>query len=89
MPSTPTPQQLRWLRRGRAQPGGKLPLFDAQGRRVSPQTVRSCVAAGWAEPWIHNPLKPDWLVCRLTDSGRHLVDEQTVVQVDFRRRKAL
>jgi hypothetical protein len=62
--------QRAWLRRGLAQAGGKLPLFDANGRRVDPRTIRSCIENGWAEPWFHNPLKPDWLVCRLTDAGR-------------------
>ncbi|WP_293723877.1 hypothetical protein [Stappia sp.] len=38
------------------------------------RTVRSCVAAGWAEPWFSNPIKPDWLVCRLTEKGREAVD---------------
>lgn len=86
---TPTDQQLKWLRRGLAQPGGKLPLFDAQGRRVASGTVKSCLAAGWAEPWMHNPLKPDWLVCRLTETGRQLLEELTVVEVDFRGRRIL
>jgi len=27
------------------------------------------VAHGWATPWVHNPIKPDWLVCRLTAAG--------------------
>jgi hypothetical protein len=30
----PTEAQLAWLSRGRAQPGGKLPLFDEWGQRV-------------------------------------------------------
>lgn len=66
----PSAGQLRYLRRGLDQPGGKLPLFDEMGRTVSPKTVRSCVDRGWAEPWFDNPIKPDWLVCRLTDTGR-------------------
>lgn len=69
-PSRPTPAQLHWLRRGIGQPGGKLPLFDRDGKRVSTQMVRACIEAGWAEPWFTNPLKPDWLVCRLTEAGR-------------------
>ena len=68
--SHPSPTQLVWLRRGLDQPGGKLPLFDEWGQRVNEQTVRSCIAHGWAEPWFANPLKPDWLVCKLTASGR-------------------
>ncbi|MGH6933370.1 MAG: hypothetical protein ACREEE_13160 [Dongiaceae bacterium] len=66
----PTPQQRHWLSCGLDQPGGKLPLFDEWGQRISDRTVRSCIELGWAEPWFTNPLKPDWLVCKLTDSGR-------------------
>lgn len=68
----PSEVQLTWLQRGLEQPGGKLPLFDHIGQKVSEQTVRSCIRNGWAEPWFSNPIKPDWLVCRLTDSGREL-----------------
>lgn len=63
---------MAYLRRGLAQPGGKLPLFDGEGQRISDRTVRSCIEQGWAEPWFNNPLKPDWLVCKLTDNGRKL-----------------
>lgn len=68
--AAPTKSQLVWLQRGLDQPGGKLPLFDSIGQKVSEQTVRSCVRNGWAEPWFNNPIKPDWLVCRLTEVGR-------------------
>jgi len=71
--SRPTEAQLVWLARGLQQPGGKLPLFDRWGQRVNEQTVRACISHGWAEPWFTNPLKPDWLVCRLTEIGRELV----------------
>ena len=64
-----TSAQRRYLRRGIAQPGGKLPLFDEHGQAVNSRTVRACVEAGLAEPWFHNPMKPDWLVCKLTDKG--------------------
>ncbi len=67
--STPTPSQRRWLERGIGQPGGKLPLFDEYGQKVSERTVRICLANGWAAPWFSNPLKPDWLVCKLTPAG--------------------
>jgi len=60
---------LKYLRRGLTQPGRKLPLFDEQGQEISADTIRHCLAEGWAEPWFHNPTKPDWLVCRLTDKG--------------------
>ena len=72
----PTPVQSDYLKRGLKQPGGKLPLFDKQGRAISPKTVRSCIAHGWAEPWFANPLKDDWLVCRLTENGRNLFNDQ-------------
>jgi hypothetical protein len=66
----PTRVQRRYLERGLDQPGGKLPLFDDDGQQVSAQTVRTCLDRGWAEPWFANPLKPDWLVCKLTEAGR-------------------
>jgi hypothetical protein len=69
----PTPAQRAWLRAGLTQAGGKLPLFDARGQRVSERTIRSCLEQGWAEPWFENPIKPDWLVCKLTDKGRKSV----------------
>jgi hypothetical protein len=71
----PTPAQQAWLRRGLVQPGGKLPLFDENGRRVPISTIRRCLDAGWAEPLFSNPIKPDWLVCKLTNTGRALLVE--------------
>ena len=68
----PTAAQLAWLKRGLAQPGGKLPLFDDRGQRVNTRTIKSCISQGWAEPWFANPIKPDWLVCKLTDEGRRI-----------------
>jgi hypothetical protein len=65
----PTQAQRRWLARGADQSGGKLPLFDGEGRAVPQATIRACIDAGWAEPWFANPVKPDWLVCKLTDNG--------------------
>lgn len=70
-----TEQQKKWLQRGLKQPGGKLPLFDDKGRKVSERTVKSCIEHGWAEPWFANPVKPDWLVCKLTEAGRELAEE--------------
>jgi hypothetical protein len=74
-----TPTQRAWLRRGLEQPGGKLPLFDEFGQHIDPQTVRSCVEQGWAEPWYRNPLKPDWMVCKLTALGRSVALRTTAV----------
>ena len=74
----PSSTQLRWLRRGLKQAGGKLPLFDEEGRKISDRTVQSCIEKGWAEPWFSNPIKPDWLVCKLTKSGRNTVAAKVV-----------
>ena len=71
-PPRPTAAQMAWLSRGLDQPGGKLPLFDRNGQRVSPRTVKTCIERGWAEPWFSNPLKPDWLICKLTAEGRRV-----------------
>ena len=65
----PTDVQRRYLERGLDQPGGKLPLFDGNGRRYTRKTVEACIANGWAERWFANPTKPDWLVCKLTPAG--------------------
>jgi hypothetical protein len=62
--------------RGLDQPGGKLPLFDAEGQRIDARTIKSCIENRWAEPWFQNPLKPDWLVCKLTELGRALLAEK-------------
>jgi len=58
------------------QPGGKLPLFDRDGREVSRKTIESCMTHGWVAVWVPNPIKPDWRVCRLTDRPV-LVDADT------------
>lgn len=70
----PTMGQLLYLRRGLPQAGGKLPLFDLDGQVVAEDIVRRCLAEGWAEPWFQNPLKPDWLVCKLTAAGRRVAE---------------
>lgn len=75
----PTVIQLAWLSRGLEQAGGKLPLFDRYGQRYDLRTIRSCLEQGWAEPWFKNPIKPDWLVCRLTDEGRALAEAGEVL----------
>ena len=69
----PTDAQRRYLERGLAEPGGKLPLFDREGREVPRKTVEACIAHGWAERWTKNPIQPDWLVCRLTAAGSRAV----------------
>ena len=70
----PSVAQRSWLVRGLDQAGGKLPLFDFIGKRIDARTIRRCIESGWAEPWFANPIKPDWLVCKLTDKGRRAVN---------------
>ena len=55
---------------GLDQAGGKLPLFDTNGKRYDERTIRRCIdRTGWAEPWFENPLKPDWLVVAFEGDG--------------------
>jgi hypothetical protein len=70
----PTMAEVLYLRRGLNQAGGKLPLFDMDGQSVSEEIVQRCLSQGWAEPWFHNPMKPDWLVCKLTPAGRRVAE---------------
>ena len=69
----PSNAQIRWLRQGLKQAGGKLPLFDNQGQKISARTINSCLKQGWVEPWFNNPIKPDWLVCKITQVGRRIL----------------
>ena len=62
--------ERNYLKQGLKQPGGKLPLFDGRGQEISASLIKSCIKKGLAERWFANPLKPDWLVCRLTEKGR-------------------
>lgn len=59
-----------YLEAGLNQAGGKLPLFDRRGQEISSSLIQACIEKGYAQRWFANPLKPDWLVCRLTDKGR-------------------
>jgi len=63
-------QEQSYLRMGLNQPGGKLPLFDSGGQEINSRTILACVEKGYAQKWFANPLKPEWLVCRLTNLGR-------------------
>ena len=67
---SPSASQRDWLSHGLTQPGGKLPLFTGEGLRISARTIRCCIENGWAEPWLENPVKPEWQICRLTAKGR-------------------
>ena len=72
----PTEAQRRYLERGLNEAGGKLPLFDREGRQIPHKTIEACIAHGWAEPWFANPIKPGWLVCKLTPAGRAAAGER-------------
>lgn len=65
--------ELAYLEMGLEQPGGKLPLFDARGQEINTDVIHACLSKGLAEKWFANPLKPEWLVCRLTATGRKAV----------------
>jgi hypothetical protein len=71
----PTDAQRRYLERGLTEPGGKLPLFDRDGREVPRKTIEACIERGWAQPWTANPIMPDWLVCRLTPAGYRILGQ--------------
>ena len=71
-----TEAQRRYLERGLIEPGGKLPLFDRLGQTIAHKTVEACIAHGWAERWFHNPIKPDWLVCKLTPAGYRALGQE-------------
>nr|WP_319382898.1 hypothetical protein [uncultured Roseibium sp.] len=75
---TLTAVQKRWLKKGLEQPGGKLPLFDENGREIPARTIRACIDSGWAEPWFSNPIKPNWLVCRLTPAAFELLNSSRI-----------
>ena len=76
MSNLPTKTQEKWLLSGLSQPGRKLSLFDEKGQRVSEKTVQSCIKKGWAEKWFNNPIKPDWLVCKLTSTGYSMLTKK-------------
>ncbi|MDX1402635.1 MAG: hypothetical protein R3245_11990, partial [Kiloniellales bacterium] len=59
--------------RGLDQAGGKLPIFDELGQQYPKRIIDACIARGWAERWFSNPIKPDWVVCKITPAGREIV----------------
>lgn len=77
-------EQRRWLTVGSQQPGGKLPLYDEKGVRISAELIKLALECGWAEPWANNPIHHDNLICRITESGRQaLLKDKGVIRVDF------
>jgi hypothetical protein len=84
----PTQAQRRYLLRGLTEPGGKLPLLTRDGRELPRPTTAACIAHGWAEPWFNNPIKPNWLVCRLTPAGYRVLDQDLPENRARARRKS-
>jgi len=63
-------EERDYLSQGLKQAGGKLPLFDRNGQEIRASVIQACLKKDYAERWFANPLKPNWLVCRLTEKGR-------------------
>ena len=82
-PAAPSEDQRRWLQNGLRQPGGKLPLYDDKGQRIAEDLVTACIAAGWAEPWVKNPVATVSRICRLTGNGKSALTQEGVIRVDF------
>ena len=59
-----------WLRGGLDRADGRLAIFDTFGEPVDKGVIKSAIAAGLAEPWFSSPMRPQWMVCRLTPKGR-------------------
>lgn len=59
-----------WLKTGLNNPDGRLALFDGTGQRIESHIQRAALSQGWAEGWFANPMRPDWMVCRLTPIGQ-------------------
>ena len=59
-----------WLRGGLERPDGRLAIFDTFGEPVDKAVVKSAISLGLAEPWFSSPMRPQWMVCRLTAKGR-------------------
>ncbi len=69
-----TDPQRAYLKLAKGQPGGKLPLFFPNGKRINPRTIRGCIKRGLCEPWCSNPVKPEWIVCRITEAGKEAIN---------------
>lgn len=83
-PATVSEEQRRWLRVGLDQPGGKLPLYDDYGNRISQSLIDSCLLNGWVEAWAGRPSGAPVRICRLTESGvSALQEKEAVIRVDF------
>ena len=59
-----------WLSGGLGREDGRLALFDSFGEPIDKAVVKTAIASGYAEPWFSSPMRPQWMVCRLTAKGR-------------------
>lgn len=65
-------EMMGWLQGGLNRVDGRLALFDAFGEPVEKVIIQSAIAKGLAEPWFASPMRPQWMVCRLTAQGRRV-----------------
>jgi hypothetical protein len=63
-------EMREWLSGGLKRPESRLALFDQFGEPIDRALVRKAISSGYAEPWFANPMRPEWMVCRLTARGR-------------------
>lgn len=68
---------IAWLQTGAGNAEGRLALFDGTGQRVDPSIQRAALSQGLAEGWFANPMRPDWMVCRLTPAGKRALVDNT------------
>jgi len=59
-----------WLEAGSQRTDGRLAMFDQFGEPVSKGVIKTAIASGLAEPWFSSPMRPQWMVCRITQKGR-------------------
>ena len=63
-----------WLRGGLDREDGRLAIFDSFGEPVNKAVIKSAISEGLAEPWFSSPMRPQWMVCRLTPKGRTVLN---------------
>ena len=59
-----------WLQGGLNRSDGRLALFDRFGEPVDKAVIKTAIKQGLAEPWFSSPMRPQWMVCRITPKGR-------------------
>jgi hypothetical protein len=69
-------QVLTWLKTGLNNPEGRLSLFDGSGQKIPASIQRFAIQNDLAEGWFANPMRPEWMVCRLTARGQRALSGQ-------------